>query len=69
MAEAEQAVEKMATQLVFSRVPAGAKARRRQAKPEVKVLYFRDLFDTQEDGSIVVIPPAEQPTQHVMFAL
>ena len=37
-AKADAAVEKMATQLVFGRVPVGTKARHRRAKPEVKVV-------------------------------
>ena len=67
-AKAEEAVEKMATQLVFGRVPAGAKARQRRGKPEVKVLYFRSLFETDKDDDKPVLP-AEQPVQLAMFAI
>ena len=66
--KAEEAVEKLATQLVFGRVPAGAKVRQRRGKPEVKVLFFRSLFDAEEgDGKVML--PAEQPVQLAMFAL
>ena len=58
----------MATQLVFGRVPVGAKARQRRARPEVKVLYFRSLFEAEEDDGKVVLP-TEQPVQLAMFAL
>jgi superfamily II DNA/RNA helicase len=68
-AKAEEAVEKMASQLVFGRVPSQAKATRRRARPEVKVLYFRSLFDAEEDGDKVIVPATEQPVQLAMFAL
>jgi hypothetical protein len=68
-ARAEEAVEKMATHLVFGRVPARAKARQRRAKPEVKVVYFRSLFEAEEDGGNVILPSAEQPVQLAMFAM
>ena len=68
-AKAEAAVEKMATQLVLGRVPAAAKARQRRGKPEVKVLYFRSLFDGEEDDGKAALPPTEQPVQLAMFAL
>ena len=68
-AKAEEAVEKMATQLVFGRVPAGAKARPRRGKPEVQVLYVGSLFDVAEDDDQVILPPAGQPVQLAMFAL
>jgi len=62
-------VEKMATQLVFGRVPAQTKAKRSRARPEVKVLYFRSLFDIGEDDGQVNVPATEQPVQLAMFAL
>jgi hypothetical protein len=66
--KAEEAVTKLATQLVFGRVPAGAKVRQRQGKPEVKGLYFRSLFDAEEgDGKVIL--PAKKPVQLAMFAL
>ncbi len=68
-AKAEEAVEKIATQLVFGRVPAQTKARQRRGKPEVKVLYFRSLFEYEEDCEKVILPPAEQPVQLAMFAI
>jgi hypothetical protein len=68
-AKAEQAVEKMATQLVFGRVPAQAKGAKRRAKPEVKVRYFRSLFETEEEDETVILLPVEQPVQLAMFAL
>jgi hypothetical protein len=49
----------------------GAKAMRRRAKPEVKVIYFRILFKADEDGDgsgKTVLPPADQPVQLAMFA-
>jgi hypothetical protein len=58
----------MATQLVFGRVPAQTKARQRRVKPEVKVVYFRSLFDGEEDKGKAVLP-AEQPVQLAMFAM
>jgi len=60
-------VEKMATQLVFGRVPAGAKAKQRRARSEVKVLYFGSLFEAEDDIGNVVLP-VEQPVQLAMFA-
>jgi hypothetical protein len=68
-AKAEEAVEKMTTQLVFGRAPVGAKARQRRGKPEVKVLYFRSLFDAEEDDGQVIVPATEHPVQLAMFAL
>ena len=50
VAKAEEAVEKMANQLVFGRVPVGTKTRPRRVKSEVKVLYFRSLFEAEEDA-------------------
>jgi hypothetical protein len=67
-AQAEEAVEKMATQLVFGRVPAQTKARRRRSKPEVKVLYFRDLFEAEEADGKMILPTTEEPMQLAMFA-
>ncbi len=65
-AKAEQAVEKMASQLVFGRVPAQAKGNKRRTKPEVKVLYFRSLFEAIEEDATRL--PVEQPVQLTMFA-
>ena len=67
-AKAEEAVKKMANQLVFGRVPSQTKATRRRARPAVKVLYFRTLFDADEDDDDIVVLPAAQPVQLVMFA-
>ena len=67
-AKAEEAVEKMASQLVFGRVPAQTKVKQRRAKPEVKVVYFRNLFDVDADDGQAP-RPAEQPVQLAMFAL
>ncbi|MBN1140052.1 MAG: hypothetical protein JXM73_26015, partial [Anaerolineae bacterium] len=68
-AKAEEAVEKMASQLVFGRVPSQTKATRRRTRPEVKVLYFRSLFDAEEGGDKVIVPATEQPVQLAMFAM
>ena len=59
----------MATQLIFGSLPARVKARQRRAKPEVKVLYFRDLLEAEEDDSKVIVPATEQPVQSALFAL
>jgi hypothetical protein len=59
----------MATRLVFGRVPAGVKTTQRRGKPEVKVLYFRSLFDAGEDDGKAIAPGTEQPVQLAMFAL
>jgi hypothetical protein len=67
-AKAEKAVEKMATQLVFGQIPAQTKPRRSRSKPEVKVLYFRSLFDTEEDDGKVILPSV-QPVQLATFAI
>jgi hypothetical protein len=67
-AKAEEVVTQMASQLVFGRVPAQTKARRRQGKPEVRVLYFRNLFAGEEDDRKVALP-ADEPVQLAMFAL
>ena len=67
-ARAEEAVEKMATQLVFGRVPVGAKARQRRARPKVKVVYFRSLFEDEEDAGKAILPSSENPVQLAMFA-
>jgi hypothetical protein len=66
--KAEKAVEKIATHLVFGRVPAAAKARQRRTKQEVKVLYFRSLFGAEEDEGKVGLP-VDEPVQFAMFAL
>ena len=69
-AKAEEQVEKMATQLVFGRVPAQTKATRRRARPEVKVLYYRELFEGEVgDNDRIVLPPSEPPVQLAMFSL
>ena len=68
-AKAEEAVEKMASQLVFGRVPSQTKATRRRARPEVKVLYLGSLFEAGEDHSKLIVAAAEQPVQLAMFAL
>jgi hypothetical protein len=65
-AKADEAVEKMATQLVFGRVPAQAKGKKRR-QPEVRVLYYRSLFQADESDDKVVLP-LEQPVQLSMFA-
>ena len=67
-AKAEEAVEKMASQLVFGRAPLQTKATRRRARPEVKVLYFRNILDVDEERDKIV-PPPEQPVQLAMFAI
>jgi hypothetical protein len=67
-AKAEEVVEKMTTKFVFGRVPAQTKARRRSAKPEVKVLYFRSLSDTKGDNDREIASTTEQPVQLAMFA-
>jgi hypothetical protein len=67
-ARAEESVAQMATQLVFGRVPAQTKARQHRGKPEVKVLYFRDLFAGEENDRKVALP-ADELVQLVMFAL
>jgi hypothetical protein len=68
-AKAEEAVKKMATQLVFGRVPATAKAKQARSKPEVKVLYFRSLSESEEDDGKLIPPPAEHPVQLAICAL
>jgi hypothetical protein len=72
-AKAKEVVEKMANQLVFGRVPSQAKARKRQSKPEIKVIYFRNLFESQVKGDDPTGNPAsiprDQPIQLAMFAL
>ncbi len=67
-AKAEDAVEKMANKLVFGRVPSQTKATPRRARPEVKVLYFRSLFDVGEDDGKWILPSSEQPVQLAMFS-
>jgi hypothetical protein len=68
-ANAEEAVEKMTTQLVFGRVPAQTQTRQRCGKPEVKVLYCRGLFEAEEDDSKAILPASVQPVQLAMFDL
>ena len=73
----------MATQLVcsalacgsFGRAPVQRKARRRP-KPQVSVVYFRnlELLDVDKDGNNgsskdKVLTPADEPVQLAMFAL
>jgi hypothetical protein len=67
-AKAEQAVEKMATQLVFGRVPAQRNAKRQRSQPQVKVVYFRSLFESEDDDKVALTSP-EQPVQLAMFAV
>jgi hypothetical protein len=47
----------------------GTKTRPRRVKSEVKVLYFRSLFDAGEDDGKAIAPGTEQPVQLAMFAL
>jgi hypothetical protein len=68
VSKAEEAVEKMATQLVFGRLPARRKAKRQRSQPEVKVIYFRSLFDGEENDGEAIMPATEQPVQLAMFA-
>jgi hypothetical protein len=68
-AKAEEAVEKLATQLIFGQVPAQTKPRRSRSKPEVKVIYLANLFEAEEDDGMAVLAPADQPIQLAMFAL
>ena len=67
-AKAEEAMEQMDTQLVFGRVPAQTKARQRRAKLQVKVVYFRNLFNGQENDGEVIVSVTEQPVQLTIFA-
>jgi hypothetical protein len=64
-----EAVEEAATELIFDRVPVGAKARHRRGKPKVKVLYFRRLLEAKENDGKVMVPETGQPVQLAMFAL
>ena len=68
-AKAEEVVEKMATQLIFGRPPMQTKARQRQVKPEVKVVYFRSLFDAEESAQTIAPATERHPVQLTMFAL
>ena len=70
-ARAEDAVEKMARQLVLGQVSIGTKARQHRAKPDFKVLYFRfrSIFDAGKDDGKAIAPGPEQPVQLAMFAL
>jgi hypothetical protein len=68
-AKAEEAMAQMTTQLVFGRVPEQTKIRQRRARPEVKVVYFRSLLESEEDDSEVILPSAERPVQLAMFAM
>ena len=65
-AKAEEAMEQMATRLVFGRVPAQRKARHRRAKPEVKVVSFGSLLEANDGEGL---SPADEPVQLAMFAL
>jgi hypothetical protein len=67
-AKAEEAVEKLATHLVFGQLSAQTKTQRRRGKPEVKMLYFRSLFDAEEDDGKTTVPATKQPVQLTMFA-
>ena len=67
-AKADEVVEKMASQLVFGRVSAQTKARQRRARPEVKVVYFRNLFEAEDDDGHAILATTEQPVQLAMFA-
>ena len=71
-AKAEEAVEKMATQLVFGRVPLQRKANRQRGQPKVSVMYFRNILESvhgNSTGDNMVLPPADQPVQLAMFDL
>ena len=67
VAKAEEAVERMATQLVFGQVPPQRKTKRRRGGPEVKVVYFRSFLEA-EDSDVAVVLPHEKPVQLAMFA-
>jgi hypothetical protein len=59
----------MAAQLVFDRVPAQAKTRWQQSNPEVKMLYFGDLFEVEEDDQLITLSQGEQAVQRAMSAV
>jgi hypothetical protein len=66
-AKAEESLDKMATQLVFGSVPP-ARARQSRGKPQVKVLYFRSLFEAEGEDVKAALPPADEPVQLAVFA-
>jgi hypothetical protein len=71
-AKAEEAVEKITTQLVFGRIPVGVKARQRRVKPEVKIVYFRHLPELHEDADMTNATTESRtgsPVQLTMFAM
>jgi hypothetical protein len=65
--KAEEAVQAMVPRLVFGRASAHTKAKHRRSKPEVQVLYFRSLFDTEAED-LEVSQSVDQPVQLAMFA-
>ena len=73
MQKAQEAVDEIAARWAFGRVSVRKKARRR--KPQVSVVYFRNLFDGDErhdnggGKGQEVRPPAEEPVQLAMFAM
>jgi hypothetical protein len=67
-AKAEEAMEEMKSRLVFGQIRAPTNCRRPRSKQEVKVLYFRSLFEAEEDNGQVILASAEQPVQLAMFA-
>jgi hypothetical protein len=67
-AKAEEALEKIAAQLVFGRVPAQTRKRQRRAEPEVKVLSFRSLVEAEQGDGNALLRSVEQPVQFAMFA-
>jgi len=46
----------------------GASTEEAAAKADVKVLYFRSLFESQEVDGKLILPSAEQPVQLTMLA-
>ena len=68
VAKAEQAVEKMATELAFGRLPVPATMKRRSRQPQVKVVYFGSLFEADQADGKPILPPADEPVQLAMFA-
>ena len=68
VAKAEKAVETMAAELAFGRLPVPPTTRKRSRQPQIKVLYFRSLFEPQEGKEKTILPPADEPVQLAMFA-
>ena len=68
--QAQEIRREITDKLIFGRMPAELRqVKRRQSRTEIKVLYFRGLFEAAEEDPKAILLPAGQPVQLAMFAV